>query len=47
MKKYVCLCAQRYANTGWKDKIVTLKKTTLLLYFKTFIEKINSGSLIM
>ena len=29
------------------DKIVDLKKTTLQLYFKTFIEKINSGNLIM
>ena len=35
------------ANTGWNDKIVVLKKTTLQLYFKTFIEKINSGNLIM
>ena len=26
-------------NTGWNDKIVVLKKTTLQLYFKTFIEK--------
>ena len=34
-------------NTGWNDKIVILKKTTLQLYFKTFIEKINSGNLIM
>ena len=25
--------------TGWNDKIVVLKKTTLQLYFKTFIEK--------
>ena len=33
--------------TGWNDKIVVLKKTTLHLYFKTFIEKINSGNLIM
>ena len=33
--------------TGWNDKIVVLKKTTLQLYFKTFIEKINSGNLIM
>ena len=33
--------------TGWNDKIVILKKTTLQLYFKTFIEKINSGNLIM
>ena len=34
-------------TTGWNDKIVILKKTTLQLYFKTFIEKINSGNLIM
>ena len=33
--------------TGWNNKIVFLKKTALQLYFKTFIEKINSGSLIM
>ena len=33
--------------TGWNDKIVVLKKTTLQLYFQTFIEKINSGNLIM
>ena len=33
-------------NTGWNDKIVILKKTTLQLYFKTFIEKTNSGNLI-
>ena len=29
------------------NKIVVLKKTTLQLHFKTFIEKINSGNLIM
>ena len=34
-------------NTGWNDKIVVLKKTILQLYFKTFIEKINSGNLII
>ena len=34
-------------NTGWNDKIVVHKKTTLQLYFKTFIEKINSGNLII
>ena len=28
-----------YIYTGWNDKIVFLKKTTLQLYFKTFIEK--------
>ena len=33
--------------TGWNDKIVLLKKTTLQIYFKTFIEKINSANLIM
>ena len=32
---------------GWNDKIVILKKTTLQLYFKTFLEKINSVNLIM
>ena len=36
-----------HTYTGWNDKIVILKKTTLQLYFKTFIEKINSGNLIM
>ena len=40
-KKAMCEC------TGWNDKIVVLKNTTLQLYFKTFIEKINSGNLIM
>ena len=34
-------------TTGWNDKIVVLKKTILQLYFKSFIEKINSGNLIM
>ena len=34
-------------STGWNNKIVVLKKTTLQLYFKTFIEKINSANLIM
>ena len=33
--------------TKWNDKIVVLKKTTLQLYFKTFIEKISSANLIM
>ena len=36
-----------YMYTGWNDKMIVLKKTTLQLYFKTFIEKINSGNLIM
>ena len=35
------------SSTGRNAKIVVLKKTTLQLYFKTFIEKINSGNLIM
>ena len=34
-------------HTEWNAKIVVLKKTPLQLYFKTFIEKINSGNLIM
>ena len=33
--------------TVWNDKIAVLKKATLQLYFKIFIEKINSGNLIM
>ena len=37
----------RKLSTGWNDKIVVLKKTTLQLDFKTFIEKINSANLIM
>ena len=37
----------RKSYTGWNDKIVVLKKTTIQVYFKTFIEKINSGNLIM
>ena len=36
-----------FVHTGWNDKIVVLKKTTLQLYFKTFVEKINSGNLMM
>ena len=32
-----------FVYTGWNDKIVVLKKTTLQVYFKTIIEKINSG----
>ena len=36
-----------FVYTGWNDKIVVLKETTRQLYFKTFIEKINSGNLIM
>ena len=45
----VYLYTHKYLSltTGWNDKIVVLKKTTLQLYFKTFIEKINSGNLIM
>ena len=26
-------------HTGWNDKIVVLKKTTLQLYFKTLLKK--------
>ena len=36
-----------HASTGWNDKIVVLKKRTVQLYFKTLIEQINSGNLIM
>ncbi len=36
-----------YIYIGWNNKIVVLKKTTLQLYFKTFIEKINSANFIM
>ena len=38
LKPFNCL---KYLKpyTGWSDKIVVLKKTTLQLYFKTFIEK--------
>ena len=44
-----CKCSTTNNNlyTGWNDKIVVPKKTTQQLYFKTFIEKINSGNLIM
>ena len=34
-------------DTGWNAEIIVQKKTTLQLYFKTFIEKINSANLIM
>ena len=40
-------CTRGSPHSGWNDKIVVLKKTKLLLYFKTFIEKINSGNFIM
>ena len=36
-----------YIYIGWNAEIVVLKKTALQLYLKTFIEKINSGNLIM
>ena len=45
MKKKIIPSAFLY--TGWNDKIVVLKKTIVQLYFKTFIEKINSANLIM
>ena len=35
----LCINLLVYIYTGWNDKIVVLKKTTLQLYFKTFIEK--------
>ena len=47
----MCLCVciyvfiYIYIYAGLNDKIVILRKTTLQLYFKTFIEKINSGNL--
>ena len=47
MYMFKFMCIYTYVSTGWNDKIVVLKKTTLQLYFKTFIEKINSGNLIM
>ena len=40
---YVCIytfiCIYVCVYTGWNNKIVVLKKTTLQLYLKTFIEK--------
>ena len=47
ISKKICLQIIYNQNTGWNDKIVVLKKTTIHLYFKTFIEKINSGNFIM
>ena len=49
---FFCLCVSTdfrltFLYTGWNDKIVFLKKTTLQIYLKTFIEKINSANLIM
>ena len=41
------LWLRQISCTGWNNKIFVLKKTTLQLFFKTFIEKINSGNLIM
>ena len=43
----LCVYIYIYIYTGWNDKTVVLKKTTLQLYFKTFIEKINSSNMIM
>ena len=43
----LCACVCVFDRTGWNDKMVVLKKTTLQLYLKTFIEKINSAKLIM
>ena len=36
-----------FVSNGGTIKIVVQKKTTIQLYFKTFIEKINTGNLIM
>ena len=51
MSKHFVIFTGKYTvnifYTGWNDKIVVLKKTTLQLYFKTFIVKINSGNLII
>ena len=44
---WIIQCQILFLYTGWNDKIVVLKKTTLQLYFKTFIENVNSGNLIM
>ena len=44
---FICFTLNITIHTGWNDKILVLKKTTLQLYFKTFIEKINSGNFIM
>ena len=38
-KSYPSAAMQSVYSTRWNDKIVVLKKTTLQLYFKTFIEK--------
>ena len=37
--KFCPLVLDATVCTGWNDKIVVLKKTTLQFYFKTFIEK--------
>ena len=47
MKRFLQNNSVGIQYTGWNDEIVVLKKTTQQLYFKTFIEKINSGNLIM
>ena len=50
----VCLCVCEcicviyiYIYLWWNDKIGVLEKTTQQVYFKTFIEKVNSGNLII
>ena len=35
----VCVCIYIYMYTGWNDKSVVLKKTTLQIHFKTFLKK--------
>ena len=48
MKPYICAQANELRIIyRVNDKIVVLKKTTLQLYSKTFIEKINSDNLII
>ena len=44
---YLVVVAIEKRAFGSKDKIVVPKKTTLQLYLKTFIEKINSADLTM
>ena len=47
IKRKIVRCYFLQHSTGWNAKIVVIKKTTLQLYFKTFIEKIKPGNLIM
>ena len=36
---YTTFLCRHFPNTRWNDKIAVLKKTTLQLYFKTFLKK--------